>query len=134
MLLNAQSGFEAKRGDIEQLMPVATAADVLQVRQAVKQITVQENILDYLLALAQTTRQHPDLEIGTSPRAVVQWLQAAKAYAWLHDHSYVSPDAIKAVAPPLLRHRLLLGPEAQLDGLTTDGVIKGLLESVPVPR
>ncbi|MEN8446592.1 MAG: MoxR family ATPase [Cyanobacteria bacterium J06555_13] len=134
MLLNAQAGFEAKRAYLKQLKPVTTAADILKVRQAVKQVTVQEPILDYLLALVQQTRQHPDLEIGTSPRATVQWLQASKAYAWLHGQDYVTPDAIKAVATPLLRHRLILGAEAQLDGLTTDAVIQGLLESSPVPR
>ncbi|MEM9009455.1 MAG: MoxR family ATPase [Cyanobacteria bacterium P01_F01_bin.86] len=134
MLLNAQAGFEAKRLDLKQLQPITTAADILKVRQVVKQVTVQEKILDYLLALVQKTRQHPDLELGTSPRSAVQWLQASKAYAWLQGQDYVTPDAIKAVAIPLLRHRLVLGAEAQLDGLTPDGVIRGLLESVPVPR
>ncbi|MGD1863745.1 MAG: AAA family ATPase [Phormidesmis sp.] len=134
MLLNAQAGFEAKRSHLSQLKPVAAAEDILRVRQAVKKVTVQEPILDYLLALIQKTRQHPDLDIGTSPRAAVQWLRASKAYAWLHGEDYVSPDSVKAVALPLLRHRLLLGAEAQLDGLSTDDVIRGLLESVPVPR
>lgn len=134
MLLNAQAGFEARRSDLEQLQPITTAADILQVRKSVNQVTVQDPVLDYLLALAHKTRQHPDLEVGTSPRAVVQWLRASKAYAWLHGQDYVSPDAVKAVAIPLLRHRLMLGAEAQLDGLTTDDVIRGLLESVAVPR
>lgn len=134
MLLNAQGGFEAKRSHLSQIQPVTTAAEIVQIRQAVKQVTVQEPVIDYLLALAQKTRQHSDLEVGTSPRAVVQWLRAAQAYAWLHGDDYVSPDAVKATATPLLRHRLLLGAEAQLDGLSTDDVIRGLLESVPVPR
>ena len=134
MLVNAQGGFEAKRSQLSQIQPVTTAAEIVQIRQAVKQVTVQEPVLDYLLALAQKTRQHPDLEVGTSPRAVVQWMRAAQAYAWMHGNDYVSPDAVKAVATPLLRHRLLLGAEAQLDGLSTDDVIGGLLESVPVPR
>ncbi|MEM6449607.1 MAG: MoxR family ATPase [Cyanobacteria bacterium P01_D01_bin.105] len=134
MLLNAQAGFEAKRSHLSRLKPVATATDILAVRKAVKQITVQEPVLDYLLALAQKTRQHPDLDVGTSPRAVVQWLRASKAHAWLQGQDYVSPDAVKAVATPLLRHRLILGAEAQLDGATADDVIKGLLQSVPVPR
>ena len=134
MLLNAQAGFEAKRSQLAKLQPVTTAAEIIQVRAAVKKVTVQSPVLDYLLALAQKTRSHPDLAVGTSPRAVVQWLRAAQAYAWLHGQDYVSPDDIKAVAMPLLRHRLLMGAEAQLDGLSTDDVIRGLLESVPVPR
>ncbi|MEM8505742.1 MAG: MoxR family ATPase, partial [Cyanobacteria bacterium P01_D01_bin.1] len=106
ILMNAQAGFEAKRTYLSRLGPVTTAADILEVRQAVKQVTVQEPVLDYLLALAHKTRQHPDVEVGTSPRATVQWLQASKAYAWMHGHDYVSPDAVKAIALPLLRHRL----------------------------
>lgn len=134
MLMNAQAGFEAKRADLAQIQPVTTATDILKVREAVNQVTVQEPVLDYLLALAQKTRQHPDLDVGTSPRAAVQWLRASKSYAWLHGQDYVSPDAVKAVSLPLLRHRLILGAEAQLDGSSTDDVIRGLLESVPVPR
>ncbi|TVP68695.1 MAG: MoxR family ATPase [Leptolyngbya sp. LCM1.Bin17] len=134
MLLNAQAGFEAKRLDMKQIQPLVKADHVLAARKAVKGVTVQDPILDYLLALAQTTRQHPDLELGTSPRSVVQWLQASKAQAWLAGQDYVTPDHIKAVAPPLLRHRLILGAEAQLDGLTVDRVIQGVLDSVAVPR
>jgi MoxR-like ATPase len=134
MLLNAQAGFEAKRLDLAQLNPVTTAAEVLEARQQIKAVAVQENILDYLLALVQKTRQHADLDLGTSPRAAVLWLQGSKAHAWLQGRDYITPDDVKAVAPPLLRHRLILGAEAQLDGLTPDKVIRGLLDSVPVPR
>lgn len=134
MLLNAQTGFEAKRLDLEKLKPITTAERVLAARQAAKALKVQETILDYLLALVHKTRQHADLELGTSPRSAVLWLQASKAQAWLQQRDYVTPDDVKAVAAPLLRHRLMLGPEAQLDGLTPDAVIKGLLDSVPVPR
>jgi MoxR-like ATPase len=134
MLLNAQAGFEAKRLDVSQIRPLIKAEHVLAARRAMKGVTVQEPILDYLLALAQKTRQHPDLDLGASPRSVVQWLQASKAQAWLGGHDYVTPDHVKAVAPPLLRHRLMLGAEAQLDGLTIDRVIQGVLDSVAVPR
>lgn len=134
MLLNAQAGFEAKRLDLARLEPVTTAKEILAVRQQIKAVTVQEPVLDYLLALAHKTRQHPDLDLGTSPRAVVLWLQSSKAHAWLQGRDYVTPDDVKAVAPPLLRHRLILAAEAQLDGLTTDSVVQGLLGSVAVPR
>lgn len=134
MLLNAQAGFEAKRPDLDQLRPLADASLILKARQSLKQVTVQESILDYLLALVHKTRQHPDLELGTSPRSAVLWLQASKAHAWLQGKSYVTPDDVKAIAAPLLRHRLRLGPEAQLDGLTPDAIIRRVIESVPVPR
>lgn len=64
----------------------------------------------------------------------MQWLAASKAHAWINGQEYVTPDNVKAVAPALLRHRLVLGAEAQLDGLTTDRVIQGVLDAVAVPR
>ncbi|MBD0268641.1 MoxR family ATPase [Pseudanabaena sp. FACHB-2040] len=134
MLLNAQAGFEAKRLDLAKLKPITTAAEIVAARQAIKAVTVQESILDYLLALVQKTRQHADLDLGTSPRAAVLWLQSSKAHAWLQGRDYITPDDVKAVAPPLLRHRLILGAEAQLDGLTVEKVIRGLLDGIPVPR
>lgn len=134
MLLNAQAGFEAKRLDIGQLKPIVSANHVLAARKEAKTVPVQESILDYLLALAHKTRQHPDLDLGTSPRSTVQWLAASKAHAWINGQEYVTPDNVKAVAPALLRHRLVLGAEAQLDGLTTDRVIQGVLDAVAVPR
>jgi MoxR-like ATPase len=134
MLLNAQAGFEARKLDINQLKPIVKAEDVLAARKAAKALTVQEPVLDYLLALVQKTRHHSDLALGTSPRSAVQWLQASKAHAWLQGQDYVTPDNVKSVAPSLLRHRLILAAEAQMDGLTADRVIKGVLDGVAVPR
>jgi MoxR-like ATPase len=113
---------------------VATVANCLAARQAVQAIKVSTAIIDYLLALVQQTRKHPDLSLGASPRAAVAWLQAGKAAAWLDRREFVTPDDLKLVATPLLRHRLILRPEAQLDGLQIDQVITGLVNQVPVPR
>ena len=134
MLLNAQAGFEAKQFDLDQIEPIATVEQILQARQVVKSINVQEKLLDYLLNIVQTFRQHADLTLGPSPRSAVSWLRACKAHAWLANRDYVTPDDVKAVARPLLRHRLILSPEAQLDGLKIDQVISSLLEQVPAPR
>ncbi|QYO63543.1 AAA family ATPase [Leptolyngbya sp. 7M] len=134
MLLNAQAGLQTKRLDLEKLQPIATVEQILLARQAVQSVRVTEALLDYLLALVQRTRQHPDLALGASPRSAVAWLQASKANAWLSERDYVTPDDIKATAFPLLRHRLILRPEAQLDGLNMDGVISALLGQVAVPR
>lgn len=134
MLRNAQAGFEARRLNIKNLQALIQATDILKARQGVKKITVQEPVLDYILALVQATRKSADLSLGASPRSAVSWLQASKAHAWLAGQTYVTPDNIKAVARPLLRHRLIMGPEAQLDGLTTDAVIDGILKQTAVPR
>lgn len=134
MLLNAQAGFRAKRLDLARLKPIATVEQIIHARKAVHAVKVEENMLDYLLALVQQTRKHPDLALGASPRSAVAWLQTSKAQAWLSERDYVTPDDVKIVAPPLLRHRLILKPESQLDGVMMDSVISSLLKQVPVPR
>lgn len=134
MLLNNQSGFRAKRGDLERIKPLATVAQILQARQEVQTVKCAESLLDYLLALVQKTRQHPDLILGASPRCAVAWLQTSKAQAWLMGRDFITPDDIKAVAFPLLRHRLILQPESLLDNIKVDGIIQSILQQVPVPR
>ncbi|MGK7949368.1 MAG: AAA family ATPase [Xenococcaceae cyanobacterium] len=134
ILQNAQAGFKAKKVDLDKIKSIATVEDILNLRQAVQNIQVKENILDYLLSLVERTRQHPDLLLGASPRATVAWLQAAKANAYLLGRDYVIPDDIKDVAKPLLRHRLILKPEAQLDNIKVDFVIESLLKQISVPR
>ncbi len=134
MLLNRQAGFQTRRLDIARLQSVATVEQILQAREAVKAIKVSEAIIDYLLELVRATRQQPDLALGASPRSAVAWLQSSKASAWLLGRDYVTPDDIKVVAPPLLRHRLILKPEALLDGLMIEAVIGSMLSQVAVPR
>jgi MoxR-like ATPase len=134
MLLNRQSGFTAKRSDIASLKPIATVTDILQARQAVKTVQVSETIVDYLLEIVRKSRQYPDLSLGASPRAAGAWLQTSQATAWLSGRNFVTPDDVKSVASPLLRHRLLLKPEAMLDGLQIDAVIAAVINQVPVPR
>lgn len=134
MLLNSQRGFRARRLDLERLKPIAKVEQIISARQAVQAVQVEDNILDYLISLVQHTRQHPDLALGASPRSAVAWLQTSKAQAWLSGRNYVTPDDVKAIAEPLLRHRLILKPETQLDGLQVDYVISSLLKQVAVPR
>lgn len=134
MLLNAQAGFRAKRLDLAKLKPIATVEQILSARQAAQAIKVDDKVLDYVLALVHNTRKHPDLMLGASPRSAVVWLQSSKALAWLKERDYVTPDDVKTVATPLLRHRLILKPEAQLDGLQIDASIAAILKQVAVPR
>ncbi|GAB1541367.1 hypothetical protein NUACC21_40380 [Scytonema sp. NUACC21] len=134
MLLNRQAGFAARRLDIARLKAVATIAQILEARQAVKEVKVSEAIIDYLLALVRASRQYPDLTLGASPRAAGAWLQTSQAAAYLAGRDFVTPDDVKAVAPPLLRHRFILKPEAMLDGVQIDAVIASILNKVPVPR
>ncbi len=134
MLLNAQAGLQTKRLDLVELKPVLSTEQILAARQLVRKVQVADSLLDYLLALVQRSRTTTDLALGASPRSAVAWLQASKAQAWLNERDYVTPDDIKAIAPAILRHRLILRPEAHLDGLQVEGVISSLLGQVPVPR
>lgn len=134
MLLNSQAGLQTKRLDLTRLQPIMSVEQILAARQAIRGVKLSDALVDYLLGLVQRSRQHPDLDLGASPRAAVAWLQASKANAWLSSRDFVTPDDIKAVAPAILRHRLILRPEAQLDGLQIDAIISSLLSQVPVPR
>lgn len=134
MLINAQQGFKAKKLDLDRIKALATVEDILNLRKQVQDIQVEDNILDYLLSLVECTRQHPDLILGASPRSAVAWLNATKASACLSGRDYVTPDDVKEVATPLLRHRLILKPEAQLDNLQIDEVIASMLKQISVPR
>ncbi|AHB88957.1 MoxR-like ATPase [Thermosynechococcus sp. NK55a] len=134
MLENALAGFEARDLDQLNLEPLITVEQVLAARQQVRQVHVEPVVLDYLLALVQASRQHPELLLGASPRAAVGWLRATQAQAWLADRPYVTPEDVKAIAIPLLQHRLILKPEAQLDGTTLPQVIQSILAKVAVPR
>jgi len=133
-LLNTQAGFEARKLSQAQIQPLATVEQILAARQAARSTRVEDSVLNYLLELVQRSRQHPDVILGCSPRCGVAWLQSSKAHAWLGGREFVTPDDVKAVGPPLLRHRLILRPDAQLDGLEVDSVISGLLSQVAVPR
>jgi MoxR-like ATPase len=116
------------------VVPAAGGADLEAGRQAVRALEVAAPVRDYVVDLARATRETPSVLLGVSPRGAAMLLHAAKAWAWLAGRPYVTPDEVKAVAKPTLRHRLLLRPELELEGATADGVLDGILASVPVPR
>ena len=97
-------------------------------------IRVQPEVQAYIVALARATRDSPSLTLGVSPRGSTQLLHASKAWAWLAGRAFVTPDEVKAVAKATMRHRVLLRPEVELEGVTADGVLDGILATVPVPR
>jgi MoxR-like ATPase len=103
-------------------------------RRAVRAVTVEPRVQAYIVAITRATRESPSLTLGVSPRGSTMLLHAAKAWAWLDGKGFVTPDEVKAVALPTLRHRVILRPEVELEGVTADGVLQGLLAAVPVPR
>jgi len=113
---------------------VATAGDLDRARVEVAGVTCDAAVQAYIVAIARATRDSPAVTLGVSPRGSVALLHAAKAWSWLSGKGFVTPDDVKAIAKPALRHRLQLRPEAELEGLTADAVLDGVLASVPVPR
>jgi MoxR-like ATPase len=134
MLVNANQNLLPRQIFQDSLEAIATVEDILVARKEVAKIEVSEELINYILQLVSKTRQHPDLALGTSPRAAVALLNTSKAQAWFNQRDYVIPDDVKTILQPLLRHRLILKPEAQLDGIQVEEVISSLLKQVPVPR
>ena len=125
-------GFDPR--DLSEIKPVATAQDLEAGREAVAKVHVGAEVLGYIVDVARATRNSPSLQLGVSPRGATALLAASRAWAWLSGRGYVTPDDVKALARPALRHRIQLRPEAELEGATSDGLLDGILASVPVPR
>jgi MoxR-like ATPase len=128
------SGFDPRDLDAAGVSPVAGPEDLAAGREAVRRIRVDPKISGYVVDLCRATRQSPALQLGVSPRGATALLATARAWAWLSGRDYVRPDDVKALARPTLRHRVQLRPEAELEGATTDGVLDGVLTTVPAPR
>jgi len=126
------SGFDPR--DLSSLSAVASAADLEAGRAAVAEVTVAPEVIGYVVDLCRATRSSPSLQLGASPRGATALLATSKAWAWLSGRDYVTPDDVKALARPTLRHRVSLRPEAELEGASTDAVLEGVLATVPVPR
>jgi MoxR-like ATPase len=118
----------------ERLQPVATVGQLAAARAAVQAIRVDDALFDYLLRLVNATRHAAQVALGASPRAALGWLQAARALAYVRKRDFVTPDDLKELAGPVLRHRLVLRPEAEIEGIGVEQVIEQLLASVAVPR
>ena len=118
---------------LENLEPVASAQDVLGAIEDSRRIFVEESVRRYVVALVRSTREDSRLFLGASPRAGINLLRVAKARALVGDREYVVPDDVKAVAPAVLGHRLILAPEARSAGLDPGDVVRDALERTPVP-
>lgn len=134
VLRRYHGGFDAHDLVSAGLAPVLSLQEYHLARQAVAQVIVEEGILNYIARLAAASRLSPDLILGASPRAATHILLAAKTYAALQGRDYATPDDVKQVVPPVLRHRLLLKPEAEIEGLDTEAVIQRLLGQIEIPR
>ncbi|MGO8960833.1 MAG: AAA family ATPase [Streptosporangiaceae bacterium] len=128
------SGFDPRDLAAAGIRSVASAGDLGAAAQATKTVLVSEEVTGYIVDICRATRTSASLQLGVSPRGATALLATSRAWAWLSGRDYVTPDDVKALARPALRHRIQLRPEAELEGVTADGVLAGVLASVQVPR
>jgi MoxR-like ATPase len=114
--------------------PILDVTEVVELRDQVRAVKVDDSVADYLVAIGRASRSIPEVQYGASVRGALGMLHASKALAAFDGRDYVTPDDVKLVAPPVLRHRIILKPEAELDGLRPDDLIHRILNTVPVPR
>ena len=133
LLANVQNGFESR--ELEKMNLTLIAPGLLeQAQQEVKSVTVQEALFSYIVQIVRRTRDWPSLSLGASPRAAVSLMAVSKAFAAMDGRDYVIPDDVKVLARPVLRHRIMLRPEADLEGITPDQVLEDVLRAVEVPK
>ena len=119
---------------LDDVQAVTSPAELLQARADVDATAVSEEVIGYVVALVRKTRELPSVALGASPRGAVHLLAASKAAARLAGRGFVTPDDVVAVAPAVLRHRLQLRPEAELERYTVDDAVATAISTVPVPR
>ena len=134
LLERVKAGFEADDPASYGVTPVMDAAALAELRRASRRVRVEPRLDAYIVGLVRATRDAPALTMGASPRASVALLKAAQAAALLDGREYVIPDDVKSLAPAVLRHRVTVAPELELEGVSADSALRAILESVEVPH
>jgi MoxR-like ATPase len=134
VLVRHDSGFDPRDLAAAGVRAVAGPPELRAAHQAAAAVRTAPEVLGYIVDVCRATRASPSLSLGASPRGATALLATSKAWAWLSGRDYVTPDDVKALARPTLRHRVSVRPEAELEGVNADGVLDGVLASVPVPR
>lgn len=134
VLQKYNTGFDARDPAILRVERICSPTDIKSCREEIKSVRVEESIINYITSITRATRSSPSLALGAGPRASVALLLTAKTYAAVQGRSYVTPDDIKDLALPVLRHRIILKPEAGLEGIGNDEIIGSILGRVEVPR
>jgi MoxR-like ATPase len=133
ILQNHHAGFDAHNLDAAQLTALPNDA-LAEARAEVRNVRVEPALFRYIVEIARRTRDWPALSLGASPRAAINLMTVAKAMAALEDRDYLIPDDVKSAALPVLRHRVIVKPEAELEGLDSDQVLGEIIGSVEVPK
>jgi MoxR-like ATPase len=134
VLKRHHAGFRPQSLEDAGIRAIVSVQQLLDMQQEVSSVTVEDKIFNYIYEIVKATRRSNDILVGGSPRAGIALLNCGKAVAALRGRDYVIPDDVKDLSLPILRHRVLLRPEAEVEGLTTDRVLTGLLQAQVVPR
>ncbi len=116
------------------ILPVLTPKKLASYKNNVHDVVIEEKIVRYIAEIISRTRNHPHLYLGASPRASIACMHVAKAFAAIHGRDFVTPEDVKKALPPILNHRIILTPEREMEGMTTENVIQMIIESVEIPR
>jgi MoxR-like ATPase len=134
ILDKVENGFDSSNLDTIDIRKILDLERLTTIRELTKKVHVEEVVRRYVTKIVRATRSKPQITLGASPRAGVMLMCAAKARALVAGREYVTPDDVKTTAPPVLRHRILLVPEAEVEGKTTDDCINDILLTIEVPR
>ena len=134
ILMNYHQGFDATRLEAVGVESVIDGPSLQECQKEIQAVTVEDSIFNYIVGLATASRNSDELVLGGSPRASIALLLASKTYAALQGRDYILPDDVKFLAPHVYRHRILLKPDAEIEGLTPDDVIDRLLAEAEIPR
>lgn len=134
MVTAVSHGRAAAHFDLSQVASVLSAEEIVAMQQGTAQVTVDAAVIDYAVRIVTTTRKWPGIALGAGPRGSLALVRAARAQAVLVGRDFVTPDDIRSIAKPALRHRIALSPEMQIEGQTPDQVLEALLAKVEAPR
>lgn len=118
---------------VDRLESVTHMDQISAIQQEIKEVFIGDPVMDYLLDVVRKTRSHPSVLLGASPRAAISFMMAVKAFAFLQERDYVLPDDVKTMAPYVISHRIVLRPESRLDSMSSEAVLKSVLQQVRVP-
>ena len=130
LILKDRQGFNP----LDSVRQVVNADDIIIMQEEVDELHVDDAVLEYITMLSASTRQHPMIELGMSPRGTIALASMAKAHAYISGRAYVSPDDVQKVFKDVACHRIILNPRAKISAVTVDGVVKSIFQTVPVPR
>ena len=120
--------------DVSEVQPVLTPAGILSLQKTCAQVRVDDSLHDYAVRFVRATRSWPGVRVGAGPRGGIALIRASRAAALMEGREFVTPDDMKRMVLPVLRHRMLLSPELELEGRTADSVLEQLIEQVDAPR